>query len=280
MSCSRTALLLGFLTACPGPGAAAAQLVRGSVVEHESRRPVAGATLTVREHERFVAAATSDDAGRFLLRLPRAGEYVVSVEHVAFRPRTLPLPGVDEDEEVTILVELAIAAVELQPIRVTARRPAGASFLDGLYARAAVRRPRNDGRTILREDMQDRSVSQVSDYLAQVPGLLLRNLRGGRERYPVLLRSGRQCLPTVYLNGSLIDARDIDTFAVPGSLEGIEVYNQGDEPVEYRDLDPLGCGVILLWTPLRTEGQRMDRRRVVVLSSMLAATLALMLIVF
>jgi hypothetical protein len=249
------------LAACFAGSAAdvAAQRVRGTVIDRETQRPIPAAALTLLRNGNAITTVASDDAGRFILRLPRPGSYTLQVSHIGYRGGATPLPAADPTEEISITVALSVEALELDPVRVTGRRPAGARLLDGFYDRAAVRRPRNDGRFFMREDMARMSVSQVTDYLALVPSLQLQQSPVGRERMPVLRIRGALCVPKVYLNGGRIAAYDIDTFVLPGTLEGIEVYAQGDEPAEYWDRD--SCGVILMWTPLRTQGLEMDRRR-------------------
>jgi hypothetical protein len=279
--CLRAALLSALCGAAllgAAPAAARGQLVRGSVIDRETQRPVVAVSLAVQRDGKNVAAATTDDAGRFILRLPRPADYVIAVSHIGYRSRLTDLPAAGSAEEITIVIEVSAAALELEPIRVIGRRPAGARLLDGFYARAAARRPRNDGRFLIREDMERMAVSQATDYLALVPSLQLRQMPAGRERMPLFHRQGQLCVPAVYLNGALIAAHDIDTFVIPGSLEGIEIYTQGDEPQEFWDRN--GCGVILLWTPLRSRGDPMDRRRVLTLTGLVVVSSLIMALTF
>lgn len=250
------------------PAHSAAQLVRGTVVERESQQPIASAAITLERGGRVVRSVTSDNTGRFIVRLPEPGSYRLSVTHIGYSGAASRLPDVGEREELSVAIELSTDPVELPPVRVTGRRPAGARFLDGFFDRAASRRSRNDGRVLTRADLDQMFASQPTDYLRHVPGLQLQQVPVGRERMPVFHRLGESCVPAVYLNGGRIAAYDIDTFVRPGTLEGIEVYNQGDEPAEYWDRD--GCGVILVWTQLRAAGDPMDRRRLLILTGLAA----------
>jgi hypothetical protein len=270
------------LIACSllGPAAgASAQAVRGVVVDDESGAPAGGASLVALvEGGATVATAVADSAGRFFMTLPYAGRLLLQVSRAGYRQATLQLPEVRAGVEIMVEVRIAAEAIVLAPIRVVGEREFNAVLMRGYYERAARRGQRGDGRFLMREQLDAMVVSQTSDYLRNVPSLQLRPVqRGGRTQYPVFRRFGTLCEPVVFLNGNRISAQDIDTFVVPGTLEGIEIYTQGDEPALYWDRS--GCGVILMWTQSRTRyGERISWGRVFKFGGLIAGFGALFLL--
>jgi hypothetical protein len=277
-----TALMPAALAAAAVLGAAGpgfAQAVRGVVTDDDSSLPVAEASVSVIGTAGAVAAmATSDSLGRFFMPLPHAGSFTLRVTRVGYRELVEALPDVPAGVEISVHIRISAAAVVLDPIRVTGRREFNAMLMRGYYERAARRGQRGDGRFLMREQLDRMVVSQTSDYLRQVPSVQLRPVqRGGRTQYPVVRRFGTLCEPAVWLNGNRISGQDMDTFIVPGTLEGIEIYTQGDEPVEYWDRS--GCGVILLWSQSHTRhGAPITWRRVLKFGGLVAGFGALFLV--
>jgi hypothetical protein len=74
------------------PAALGAQSVRGTLRSGGSGEPVPGAHVQLRDAGgRVVAAASTDDAGGFLLRAPAAGSYTLSAERIGFARAVSPL---------------------------------------------------------------------------------------------------------------------------------------------------------------------------------------------
>jgi hypothetical protein len=254
---------------------AQAQLLRGTVVDDASGRGVAAAALVLTGAAGDTLATTAtDSAGLFLLRLPGTGRFLLQASHLGFAPSTVELPPAGPGEELRVRVSLGRSAVPMAPIMVLGRRSFNPALMDGYYRRAAAARPRNDGRILLREDLERMTVSQASEYLRSVPSLQLRPapLGEGRGSYPVLRRMGTLCEPAVYLNGNRIAGQNIDSFVRPGTLEGIEVYTRGDEPPEYWDR--ADCGVILIWNRSDTDGARISWGRGARLAAVMAGVAA------
>lgn len=98
---------------------AAAQSVRGELVEEGSTRPVAGAFVVLMDEAgRRGAAGLSDAAGRFLLAAPRPGRFTVRAERVGYAA--------------TLSAPLELAAGDPVPLRLAVEtRPV---LLEGLLA--------------------------------------------------------------------------------------------------------------------------------------------------
>jgi hypothetical protein len=86
------AALVLLLAAIPLADDATAQVVTGRVVAAEAGRPVEGAVVRLIDADsQHVAMLLTDRDGRFVLVAPRAGRYILQVDHVAFAPtRTAP----------------------------------------------------------------------------------------------------------------------------------------------------------------------------------------------
>jgi hypothetical protein len=276
-TCRPGLLVLLLMLACVRPGDA--QLLRGTVTDEASGRGVPGASLAAVAPTGVVAAtAVTDSAGFFLMRLPAPAEYSLRVVSIGYAEAMVPVPAVGANEELSLRITIAAAAVPLQPLTVLGRRSFNPALMNGYYQRAAARRPRNDGRILVREDLARMNVSQASEYLRQVPTLQLRPvpLGEGRGSYPVLRRMGSLCEPAVYLNGNRIAAQNVDSFIRVGTLEGIEVYTQGDEPPEFWDR--AGCGVILIWNRSDTDGERLSWGRTARVAALVAGVATILLL--
>jgi hypothetical protein len=62
--------------------------------------------------------------------------------------------------------------------------------------------------------------------------------------------TGNVCAPSIFLNGlyiDRIDADDLDTWAAPREISGIEIYSEATAPVEFQRVGK-GCGSIIIWT--------------------------------
>ena len=66
----------------------------------------------------------------------------------------------------------------------------------------------------------------------------------------VLMRGhGGSCQPTLYMNGAKMTSEllaDLDLWASPAEIEGIEVYREIDAPAQFHDFN--NCGAIVIWT--------------------------------
>lgn len=250
---------------------ACAQAVRGVVLDDATRAPVPGAVVVaVSPAGAAVATVATDSAGRFFAILPHPGSFTLRVARIGYQELSVTLADVRPGVELEVEIALAISAIALQPLRITGQREFNAMLMRGYYDRAARRGGRADGRFLMREQLDRMVVSRTTDYLRSAPSVQLRPVSmGGRSQYPVFRRFGTQCEPAVYLNGNRISGQDIDTFVVPGTLEGIEIYNQDDEPAEYWDRS--GCGVILMWSQSHTRhGDRITWRRVLQFGGLVA----------
>jgi hypothetical protein len=220
--------------------------LRGTVTK-TSGAPIAGAQLHV---SGAVAEALSNERGAFVLdRLP-AGSQTLEVRALGYVPERQSIDVMLEGESQNIGVTMTSTKQFLDTVRVTAFS-AFSRDANGFERR----RKATMGRFITREDISKRAGMFVSDHLAGILGVSMvpanfgqiATMRGG---------DGRACNPTVYIDrmrlglgfsGESVGDSNIDDWARPEDVDGIEVYTHGMEvPAEfYTGSD---CGAIVIWT--------------------------------
>jgi hypothetical protein len=229
--------------------AAAAQvLVQGTVVNTDSAR-LRGARVEMTDSSgRVRHAATTDSSGNFLIRLSAplvSSQWSVRAEMLGYQTTQTALE-VEDRQVVEIVLAMAIAAIPIEPLRVTARSRYARSSRDEYYDRLE-RVRRMGGGTILDYDQLQRRLGST------IPNLVL-------EQYPGI----RSCPPTFFIDGLRASADDVRTLSVT-SLEGIEIYRTvAQVPVQYQNRG--SCGVVLIWTQVgdRGEGSPLTWRRVLI----------------
>lgn len=118
------------------PGAAAAQRVRGTVVEQGSGAPIAGALAAVVATDGAARAEVlSDAAGRFAVQTRAAGSYTLRAERVGYRPATPPPLELAAGQLLEYTLRVAVQRVSLPAITTSAGRRCGASAGSGTDAR-------------------------------------------------------------------------------------------------------------------------------------------------
>jgi hypothetical protein len=105
------------------PRPAAAQVVRGELVERGSSRPIGGAlVILVDSAGGRIATSITDAAGNYVLHAPRAGTYTLRSERVGFRSVTSSPLVLRVDEERRFRMEGDAAVVSLAGITATSER--------------------------------------------------------------------------------------------------------------------------------------------------------------
>jgi hypothetical protein len=196
------------LAACLlAPTHLAGQAVTGRVVDAESGAGVPSAQVALLVEGEVHESVLTDGEGRFALRAPRSGDFLLRTRALGFAERPPDSVRVDPREVVEVLVELGRQAIALEPITVTGRRedPRHAATFEGFLARRAEARPVGPDRVVLRTDHEMAAAMSVSDVLRWFPrarGCLFVFLDGRRTEWPVLEMS-------------------------PSFFEGVEFYQYG-----------------------------------------------------
>lgn len=112
-------LLTLLMAAAPASG----QVATGRVGDEAGAAGIEGATVSLLSaaRELIVGTVTGRD-GRYTLRAPTAGDYIVVADHLGHRRLESPLASFRPAEPVTIDFELPLDPIELEGIRVEAER--------------------------------------------------------------------------------------------------------------------------------------------------------------
>lgn len=231
-------LLLAF------PALAGAQVVRGRLLDRDSRAPLPGGTVhLVGADGAVVAQGITDAAGIFDLMAPASGSYLLTGRAPGYEPASTDPFEVSGEGRLVAFV-IGRVPVRLDSVRVEANRDA----YGGFYAR--MRQRGGSGRFFSRENIEAMRPQNAADLLRRVPNLEV-VAEGGhtlavRPRQALSIRSG--CWSSFYLNGMRVEGDAIVGLA-PENIEGVEVYTHGSLPPQFGGVGS-ACGVVAVW--LRT----------------------------
>jgi hypothetical protein len=112
------------------------------------------------------------------------------------------------------------------------------------------RRRSGVGHYLTPTDIARRGAIVTSDIFRSMPGVRLDIGPDGFKKQITINSPFGYCQPSIYLDGFRFDnisAGDIDDWASPARLSGVEVYSEASVPPQYQQ-GMTGCGTILLWT--------------------------------
>lgn len=248
------AVLSTFIGAAAAPDRAAAQSLRGEVVDAATGERIAAAAVTVRDTSGAVLGeALTGGSGTFAVVGVPAGILQISVEAFGFETETVE--RVEFDGQPTFLsIVVDPAPVRTEGITATVTRQRPHLRASGFYDRLQ----KGHGAFVTEEQISRLQPVRASDLLSRVPSLKL--VRGE----PVLGRGGigfnqnLDCAPTVWVDGMLVrqgtsvrgrhspGAFD-NLLPMPEQIRVIEVYSGGaGTPPQWGGVSS-GCGVIVVW---------------------------------
>jgi hypothetical protein len=234
------------------PAAARAQTVRGRVVAAVTETAIPGATVHLLDRDnRRVAMAIAGLTGAFVLAVPGAAEYTVSVEHIGYATVSLGPVQLAADQVSDLVLRLAVEVIPLNPINVeidaSVRKLERAGFYD--------RRRLGLGNFFDRKDIEARPARSASDVLRRVAGIRLVTQGYFTDVQSRGVGSFGSCRPAMYIDGTLVSGprRSVTSLNLEDlqaqDLEAIEVYAGGSTvPPQYTAGGNSMCGVILFWT--------------------------------
>lgn len=156
--------------------------------------------------------------------------------------------------ETRLEIRLAALAMRLPTVEVRRRPEVYDSRLKGFNTR----KEKHTGHFVTREDLDRMSSARFIDALRSIPGVQMRNIRGGGTT--VSLR-GSRCPPIVFIDGFPASAgvMDLDMLDL-ASVEGIEVYSGvATVPPEFTAARGThGCGVIAVWSRPARKRRRIE----------------------
>lgn len=257
--------------------------IGGRVAEAGTRRPVAGATVTLlNERGQAAGSVVTDAQGSFHLPVSAPGRYRMGAQRVGYQRSLSQLLTVAPGDAVQVELLVSTDAVVLEPLTVVAssrdvRRSSRMAAFEW-------RRDNNSwGRFLGPEEIARIRPFHASDALAQVPFV---QINGNPPlRQPTLRgRFGNRCNPTIYVDGQRLPAPagrfdapersdprmqpfgrsfPVKTDAAPANagvnldelvsgsdIVAVEVYDRPFEaPAEFSPAEvQINCGVIVVWT--------------------------------
>lgn len=269
--------VLTALALCLAAAPAAAQNLRGQVVDDDTGAPLEGVHVVLLDADDAISdEGFTDDEGRFALRAPEAGTWVVAADFIGYGSVGSDPIDVGREEQLTLEIRMSVEAVPLEPVVVTSRRSHFNPDIQDFYERAERGGSFGIGRFITREDIALRMTSHPSDLLRTVPGI---RVVPGRRGASNKIEMTRGCTPAIYLDGIQINRVGSDAYldelVATSSIEGIEIY-RGAVQQAGRYYDSRGCGLILVWTRRGSdEGKPLTWGRVLAAASIVLGILLL-----
>ncbi|MCA9738253.1 MAG: carboxypeptidase regulatory-like domain-containing protein, partial [Gemmatimonadetes bacterium] len=156
--------------ALAAPGSASAQRVEGRVVDQTRAAPIAAAAVTVLSEEgQPLLAVETDSSGFFSLPLTRSGTVRLQASALGYRTTAPTSVTVGPDERLEVEITLAVAALALEPLVITARgRDVSRAHRDFARRRARVRQT-GFGRILEGEELE--TAFRLSTRLVTIGGL-------------------------------------------------------------------------------------------------------------
>ena len=249
----RAALVAGLLLTMPL--AAAAQEIRGRVVDEQNRQAVSAAGVTLRSAAgESIATASTDGEGFFTFKLPPAGSYTIVVERMGFAAEERKIDVTTEALMLPAFV-LTAQAVQLDELEVEAearRREVGFSRPSQLMSGSRMAKLESQG-------------ARVETAIRELSGVRVRNIRqvttqdGQRVRNYVCIEAtrgmvsmqsqGAACNPVVLvLNGIPSGDPHMGTRSFSLSdIESIEFLPPAEAMSRYG-MSAGAVGALVIWT--------------------------------
>lgn len=259
---------------------AGGQTVRGRVLEADTRKPVAGARVTLRSTADSSLAAVTDENGAFVARAARPGRYEVGVARLGYRAQLQGPFELWRGTVVELEVILPVIPFTLDPVTVTAEVNSQFLHAVGFYDRK-----RSDfGHFITRDQVESRRAGRPTDLLRVIPGVSIIPDPRSPGRVRVQMRGshpaqGGACAPRVFVDGLIAirgdshplgragtasagDIEDVfendprnpepslDDIVTPEQIQAIEIYRSASQvPAEFGGASVFTrCGVVVIWT--------------------------------
>lgn len=231
------------------PARLAAGNVQGVVLDSLDH-PLVGARLQLHQLPRPPRLALTHEAGRFSIDSVPAGDYLLSVRALGFRPAEFVVT-VRAGAAPRYEIVLTPLPFELAPVEVEASFGRAGMRMQGFYNRMQ----RGGGRYFTSEEIERRRPNLLSDMLQTVAGLSFRpaaansNLRAAYANHGGL--NGGRCAMNLYVDGSLLPPGwAVDDLADLPEIAGIEIYDGWmHTPPQFVPADyDRRCGAIAIWT--------------------------------
>lgn len=249
----RSALAL-LLTALSAASPLSAQVVTGGVFDQQTDSVIDGVEVLLldRDDNEVLARAATGPDGRFALRAPLPGIFLIRSTRLGYQSVSVPDIDLLRADSLDIELRMSVDAVPLAPLTVVARRASEAfdARLErrGYYDRRARYGKRGNGMgfaTFLEaEDIRD-SALDIEDVLRDISGIHV-TWRGRQA----IVTGRKGCRVSLFIDGTRVRNSSPSEWVSPSSVVAVEVYPGHMVPLEYVTLEP-PCGAISIWTGAR-----------------------------
>ncbi|MBA3672969.1 MAG: carboxypeptidase regulatory-like domain-containing protein, partial [Gemmatimonadaceae bacterium] len=211
----------------------------GTVMAAAGGKPLVGAQVGISGGPQ----ARTNDRGEWTISEAPVGTRTLEVRAVGYYPERRRVDVVAGAPPIRLTLSTLKAV--LDTVRVTANRPVFDRDSRGFEER----RRAGMGRFLSASDIARRDPFFTSDLFTMMSGVRL-DRRQMDAKILVRGMADSLCAAEIFLNGAHIPgltADDIDSFAKPSDVHGIEVYAGTMVPVQYQ-VALGGCGAIVIWT--------------------------------
>jgi hypothetical protein len=244
----RSALVGGLIFLAPGT--VSGQGIRGLVLDAETGLPVGAAAVSLLDaREASVHRVLTDIAGGFFLPVRQSGRYHLRAERIGYAAVTSPPLDLVAGDTLVVELTMGVEAVTLAPLAVTvaSRSNLRNRALDGFYARQR----RGWGTFFGPAEIEQLQPWSIVNVLQAAPGVNIRYGRGTRTTITMRATGGRDCRPTVYVDGLRALSDELDSWVAGSAIRAVEVYRRNIEvPAEYASVQNWDCGAVVVWTSL------------------------------
>ena len=238
-------MMLGLLLATFSvmlPRTAAAQVVRGTVVDAHADTPIMIVNVSILDDGgEVLRTTTSDRNGNFMIGTEQSGAYRLRAERLGYESVTTEPLEFRRDSIVEVVVRMATEAIALDPLEVIGRGESeiNRATFEGLYQRRARSPSVGFDRVFVRDDPELDDSMTVREFI--------RLHAGGPAR-----RSGRLrgCFPNILLRGTELRSQamvDVVWELRLYELEGIELYRRVENAPPSIRPSSTRCGFAVIW---------------------------------
>lgn len=234
------------------PGVRATGIVTGHVMSLAGK-PVSGARVEIPVSG--VSTITRAD-GAFYLTGVLTGTQVLVARSLSFATAAEPI-NVTSREPLDITLTVGDKLNVLDPVLITARRDLA---LD--KAGFSQRKRAGGGHFFTRDDIDKRKPNNITDMMKGLPSVTVTYQRGGtvvggRSGIMSMYSAPPPCT-RVYVDGFEwpdLQPGDLDMFVNPDDVIGLEIYQAGEVPSQFRKFDR-GCLTLVVWTQFRGKAKK------------------------
>jgi hypothetical protein len=158
------------------PAAAAAQSIRGTVVEERTNQPITEVLVTLLSTVGDSIAAQRASQREFLIQAPQSGRYRLRAARLGYATTETAIFEVPRGQDVTLRVTMGVDAVPLEPLQVVTRPRVP---LSPQLADFHARRQTGFGKFLTREEIEMRPGATMVELLASMPGVRVTHSAAG-----------------------------------------------------------------------------------------------------